>query len=83
MGKCGSSGHCTSTNDHVPRPTVRIRIPEVADKSEAEFLPRVKPMIPGAYAVKPLRSGDVEPDRKTKDQMLNQKEVDPSTRLPC
>ena len=68
MGKCGSSGHCTSTNDHVPRPTVRIRIPEVADKSEAEFLARVKPMIPGAYAVKPLRSGDVEvvvPDRKT------------------
>lgn len=56
---------------------MRIRIP--ADNSAAESLARVKPMIPGAYAVKPLRSGDVEvvvPDQKTKDQVLNQKEVE-------
>jgi hypothetical protein len=61
------------------RPTVRIRIPETADKSAAELLARVKPIIPGAYAVKPLRSGDIEvvvPDQKTKDQVLNQKEVE-------
>jgi hypothetical protein len=56
------------------RPTVRIRIPEAADKSAAELLARVKPMIPGAYAVKPLRSGDIEvvvPDQRTKDHVLN------------
>jgi hypothetical protein len=61
------------------RPTVRIRIPEAADKSAAELLARVKPMIPGAYAVKPLRSGDIEvvvPDQRTKDHVLNQKEVE-------
>lgn len=61
------------------RPTVRIRIPEAADKPAAELLARVKPMIPGAYAVRPLRSGDIEvvvPDQRTKDQVLNQRSVE-------
>lgn len=61
------------------RPTVRIRVPEAADKPAAELLARVKPMIPGAYAVRPLRSGDIEvvvPDQRTKDQVLNQRSVE-------
>ena len=61
------------------RPAVRIRIPEAANKSAAELLAKVKPIIAGAYAVRQLRSGDIEvavPDQKTKDQTLNQQEID-------
>lgn len=61
------------------RPAVRVRIPEAANKSAAELLAKVKPIIPGAYAVRQLRSGDIEvavPDQKTKDQTLNQQETD-------
>ena len=56
------------------RPAVRVRIPEAANKSAAELLATVKPIIQGAYAVRQLRSGDVEvavPDQRAKDQALN------------
>lgn len=57
------------------RPAVRVRIPGAEEKSAAELLAEVKPVISGAYAVRPLRSGDVEvmvPDQMTKDKALNQ-----------
>jgi len=44
-----------------------------------ELLATVKPLIAGAYAVKQLRSGDIEvsvPDQHTKDWVLNQPQVD-------
>jgi hypothetical protein len=39
---------------------VRIRISEAANKPVAEVLAQVKPIIPGAYVVRQLRSGDIE-----------------------
>jgi hypothetical protein len=42
------------------RTAVRVRIPEAEGKTPAELLDAVKPVIQGAYAVRQLRSGDVE-----------------------
>ena len=54
-------------------------IPEAEGKTPADLLEEVKPVLQGAYAVRQLRSGDVEvmvPDRKAKDQALNQQETE-------
>jgi hypothetical protein len=60
------------------RPAVRVRIPEATNKPAEEILAQVKPIIPGAYAVRQLRSGDIEvtvPDQRSKDQALNQQDT--------
>jgi len=61
------------------RTAVRVRLPDTQGKSSTELLATVKPLIAGAYAVKQLRSGDIEvsvPDQRTKDRVLNQPQVD-------
>ena len=61
------------------RTSVRVRIAGAEGKTPAELLATVKPAIQGAYAVRSLRSGDVEvmvPDQKAKDHALNQQEVE-------
>jgi hypothetical protein len=61
------------------RPAVRVRLPDSKGKSPTELLATVKPLIAGAYAVKQLRSGDIEvavPDQRTKDRVLNQPQVE-------
>src|SRR2546430_244589 len=58
---------------------VRVRIANSEGKSPTELLATVKPVIQGAYAVRPLRSGDIEVavlDQKAKDQALNQQEAE-------
>ncbi|PYY19147.1 MAG: hypothetical protein DMG62_24905, partial [Acidobacteria bacterium] len=60
------------------RAAVRVRLTEAEGKSTTELLEAVKPVIQGAYAVRRLRSGDVEvmlPNQRAKDQALNQAEV--------
>ena len=42
------------------RTTIRVRLPEAQGKTAPELLQAVRPVIQGAYAVKQLRSGDVE-----------------------
>lgn len=59
----------------INRPAVRLRIPEAKDKSPEELLAAIKPMISAAYAVRVLRSGDVEamvPSQQAKDRILSQ-----------
>jgi hypothetical protein len=61
------------------RPCVRIRIPDAKDKSASELLEVVKPTIRGAYAIRQLRSGDVDVmvvDQAAKDQAINQQETE-------
>jgi len=61
------------------RTAVRVQLPDTQGKSFTELLATVKPLIAGAYAVKQLRSGDIEvsvPDQRTKDQVLNQPQMD-------
>jgi len=60
------------------RTAVRVRLPDSQGKSPTELLSTVKPLITGAYAVRQLRSGDIEvavPDQRTKDWVLNQPQV--------
>jgi len=60
------------------RTAVRVRLPDAQGKSPTEILATVKPLIAGAYAVRQLRSGDIEvsvPDQHTKDRVLNQPQV--------
>jgi hypothetical protein len=60
------------------RTAIRVRLPEAQGKSPPELLEVVKPAIQGAYAVRQLRSGDVEvmmTDQNAKDKALNQKEI--------
>ena len=57
------------------RTTVRVRLLEAEGKTPAELLEAVKPTIQGAYAVRQLRSGDVEvmvPDQNAKNRAFNQ-----------
>jgi hypothetical protein len=61
------------------RPAVRVRIPDIAGKTNPEILTAVRAVIKGAYAVKPLRSGDIEvmvPDQTAKDHALNQATIE-------
>jgi hypothetical protein len=62
LGRRGSrSANTRCGTQSRPAVTVRMnRIPEAANKSAAELLAKVKPIIPGAYAVRQLRSGDIE-----------------------
>lgn len=65
----------TASEPLTKRPAVRVRILGAEEKSAAELLADVKPIISGAYAVRPLRSGDAEvmvPKQLTKDKALNQ-----------
>jgi hypothetical protein len=60
------------------RTAIRVRLEEAQGKSPPELLEAVKPAIQGAYAVRQLRSGDVEvmvTDQQAKDRALNQKET--------
>ena len=59
------------------RTAVRVRIADAKGKTPAEILAAIKPTIQGAYAVRPLKSGDIDimvPDQKAKDQALNQQD---------
>jgi len=61
------------------RPAVRVRMPDMAGKTNPEILTAVRTVIRGAYAVKPMRSGDIEvlvPDQAAKDYTLNQALID-------
>ena len=61
------------------RATVRIRMEGTKDKSAGEILVEAKKVIPGAYAVRTLRSGDIDvvvPDQATKDRILNQPRIE-------
>jgi hypothetical protein len=61
------------------RPAVRVRMPDVAGKTNPEILTAVRTVIRGAYAIKPMRSGDIEvlvPDQAAKDHALNQASID-------
>ena len=56
---------------------VRVHIADTKGKTPAEILAAIKPTIQGAYAIHPLKSGDIDvmvPDQKAKDQALNQQE---------
>ncbi len=60
------------------RTAVRVRVPVSQGKSPTKLLAKVKPLIPGAYAVKQLLSRDIEVsvlDQRTKDRVLNQPKV--------
>ena len=60
------------------RLAVRVRMADTEGKSNAELLSAAKIAIPGAYAIKAMRSGDIEvmvPDQATKDRVLNQQSV--------
>jgi len=57
------------------RHAVRVRMPEAQGQTPDEILKAVKPIIKGAYAIRTLRSGDIDvmvPDQKTKDAAINQ-----------
>src|SRR5205814_5761101 len=59
--------------------TIRIRLEGGKDKSPNEILTEAKKVIPGVYAVCPLKSGDIDvmvPDQATKDHVLNQPEIE-------
>jgi hypothetical protein len=61
------------------RTSVKVRIANTEGKTPTELLAAVRPTIQGAYAVRPLKSGDIEvmvPDQKAKDHALNQQEVE-------
>jgi hypothetical protein len=61
------------------RATVRVRLADAAGKAPTELLTAVKPAIPGAYAVRQMRSGDIEVsvlNQSAKDRALNQAEVE-------
>ena len=61
------------------RTAVRVRLSDSKGKSPTELLAAVKPLIAGAFAVKQLRSGDIEvavPDQRTKDRVLNQPQTE-------
>jgi len=67
----------TRTLPTAHRTAVRVRIADAQGKTPAELLAAIKPAIQGAYAVRLLKSGDVDvmvPDQKTKNQALNQQE---------
>src|SRR6266513_6517966 len=60
------------------RAAISVRLAEAQGKSPPELLAAVKPAIQGAYAVRQLRSGDVEvmmTDQNAKDKALNQGEI--------
>ena len=42
------------------RPAVRVRMPDISEKTNSEILTAVRTVIKRAYAVKPMRSGDIE-----------------------
>ena len=50
-------------------------MPEAKDKTPEEILTAIKPVVGAAYAVRVLRSGDIEaivPNQQTKDKILSQ-----------
>src|ERR1700712_1025450 len=66
---CGT--HVTPPRATLERHTVRASIPKTKEKTNEEILKEVKKTIPGAAAVRVLRSGDVDitvPDETTKDR---------------
>ena len=61
------------------RPAIRIRMEGAGEKTHGEILAEARQSIPGAYAIRPLRSGDIDvmvPDQATKDKILNQPEIE-------
>jgi hypothetical protein len=59
------------------RATIRVRIADTQDMPPGQLLETAKKHIPAAFAVRPLRSGDVDiyvPDQAEKDRVLNQPE---------
>jgi hypothetical protein len=70
----------TATASVAPQRTaIRIRLEGGKDKSAGEILTEAKKVIPGAYAVRPLQSGDIDvlvPDQATKDRILNQPDIE-------
>ena len=66
----------SATPEHA---AIRIRLEGGKDKSLNEILTEAKKVIPGVYAVRPLKSGDIDimvPDQATKDRILNQPEIE-------
>lgn len=64
-----------ATSPTISRPAVRLRMPEAKDKTPEEILTAIKPVVGAAYAVRVLRSGDIEaivPNQQTKDRILSQ-----------
>lgn len=62
----------------VQRTAIRIRVDDPTGKTPKEILDTVKPIVQGACAIRPLRSGDFEVlmrDQKLKDAALNQPQV--------
>ena len=58
---------------------MRVRISEVTEKLNFEILTTVRTIIKGAYAVKSMRSGDIEvmmSDQAAKDYVLNQASIE-------
>ena len=73
-----AAGNASSILPPAQRTTIRVRLQEAQGKSPPELLAAVKPAIQGAYAVRQLRSGDVEvmmTDQNAKDKALNQGEI--------
>ena len=69
-----AAGNASSILPPAQRTTIRVRLQEAQGKSPPELLAAVKPAIQGAYAVRQLRSGDVEvmmTDQNAKDKALN------------
>ena len=61
------------------RTAIRIRLEGGKDKSPNEILTEAKKVILGAYAVRLLKSRDIDvmvPDQATKDCVLNQPEIE-------
>jgi hypothetical protein len=64
-----------TTPPAISRPAVRLRMPDAKDMAPGELLAAVKPIVSAAYAVRVLRSGDVEaivPNQQSKDVILSQ-----------
>jgi len=61
------------------RHSVRLRMPGAQGQTPDEILQTVRPAIKGAYAIRTLRSGDIDvmvPDQAAKDAALNQQETE-------
>ena len=71
--------HTASTfKPSLQRAAVRVRIKETKDKDAKDILIEAKKCIQGAYAIRKLRSGDIDvivPDQATKDRVLNAPDI--------
>jgi hypothetical protein len=60
------------------RASVRIRMNGAKEKTRGEILTETRKVIPGAYEIRQLRSGDIDamvPDQLAKDQALNRRDT--------